>query len=223
LDQYQRPFLMLRHQAETGRSTFVSLLEPLGKQPVISTAKRIELDDGAVGLLVTIGDRTDVVVMNAGTEQALATGSGDAAPARFRGEVGVLTLRGGKVEQAYALGEGGWRLGSFELTAPAPQQTSLLSVEQDALVVTHDGATPPLAGEVVRLLTGDGWVYPYNVKSATAVDGGRSLRIEVAEGPGLDFDAAKKHLRLRSFPQREHAGAVRVEWLTSAARSPNGQ
>jgi len=137
--------------------------------------------------------------------------------------VGVLTLRGGTVEQAYALGDGGWRMGNFELTSPAPQRASLLRAEQDALVVAYDGATLPSAGEVVRLLTGDGWVYPYNVKSAAKVDGGRSLRIEVAEGPGLEFDATKEHLRLRSFPQREHAGAVRVEWLTSAARSINGQ
>lgn len=219
LERHQRPFLMVRHRADAGRSTFVSLMEPFAKQPYISSAKRIDLGDGAVGLVVTIGERTDIIVIGARTGKSVAIGTGEALVAHFRGEVGVLTIRDKKVEHAYSLGDGGWRLGGFELTSRAAGLSPLVRVEPGSLVVAHNGGALPTAGEVVRLLTGDGWVYPYNVKSATAIDGGRSLRMEVAEGPGLEFDASKKHLRLRSFPQREHAGAVFVEWLRSASHS----
>ncbi|MFN0052685.1 MAG: heparinase II/III family protein [Planctomycetales bacterium] len=221
LDRHQRPFMMLRHRATAGRSMYVSILESFGNQPFISSAKRMDLGDGAVGLLVSIGDRTDVIVIGAATEVSVAARSGDADRACFQGHVGVLSLRGGTLEHAYSLGDGGWHIGNFELSSRAPKRAPLVRVEHDSLVVADDGAPPPIAGDVVRLLTDDGWVYPYNVKFVELVDGGLLLRIGVAEGPGLNFDADKRHLQLRSFPQREHAGEVQVEWLASAATSPN--
>jgi len=53
---------------------------------------------------------------------------------------------------------------------------------------------------------GDGWVYPFTVVSALGA------RVQVAEGPGMSYDAATQHLRLTAFPQREHMGLVRVRW-----------
>jgi hypothetical protein len=74
----------------------------------------------------------------------------------------------------------------------------------------------PRPSDVVRLVTADGWVYPYTVAEAEARDG--SARIRVVEGPGLTFEAQASKLTQTAFPQREHRGEVRVEWTPRATR-----
>ena len=81
-------------------------------------------------------------------------------------------------------------------------------VDSHTLVLRGSAANLPAHGEVVRLLTADGWVYPYHVEEA-AQSAGR-IRIRVAEGPGLTFDGT---LRLTAYPQREHAGPAEVDWI----------
>ena len=91
-------------------------------------------------------------------------------------------------------------------TLPEAQSAPLAAVEQDALVLASTPDRLPDKGDVVRVMTGDGWVYPFNVVSA---DG---PRLRIAEGSGMIYDAAAQHLRLTAFPQREHTGSVRVSW-----------
>lgn len=78
----------------------------------------------------------------------------------------------------------------------------LEGVEPGALIAKAS----PAPGSIVRLLMADGWVYPYNV---TAADG---RRIQVAEGPGFEFDRAAQQVRFTSYPQRRHTGIPEVEW-----------
>jgi hypothetical protein len=213
LEQFMRPFLMLRHEAAGGRSAFVSVLEPYAEAPFLTSVERLPATGRALALRVRMGERTDVIVIGAGKP---VTVPGGKATATFQGEAGVLSLRGETVEHAYALGEGGWRRGEFRLLSAGRQSAALHAVEADALILEKGGAPPPGAGDVVRLVTGDGWVYPYTVVAAESR--GEGVRLRVAEGPGLAFDAAAQRLRLTAFPQREHAGAVRVEWLPRAGR-----
>jgi hypothetical protein len=46
----------------------------------------------------------------------------------------------------------------------------------------------------MRLVTADGWVYPVRHEHAAA------------------FEFASGRLKLKRFPLREHAGAVRIDW-----------
>jgi len=135
----------------------------------------------------------------------------------FAGSVGVLSLRGDTIEHAFALGQGGWSRGDDSIRAQGPQSLPLRGVEQGTLILAGAGNDAlPTANRVVRLLTADGWVYPYTVLAAERQ--GETVRLQVAEGPGFTFDAPAERLELTAFPQRTHRGPVRVEWNTPAVR-----
>ena len=207
LEQFKRPFLMLRHKSRSGRSTFVSVLEPYAGAPFLDSIERAPAPDGAVALRVRFGERIDIVVIGAAAPTPVAAGK---ASATFQGEVGVLILRGDAVEHAYALGEGGWTCGGFKLVSTGARSAPLRAVDGHDLILDRPAAPAPKASDIVRLLTADGWVYPYTVVEA-AVDR-NVLRLRVAEGPGITFNSAAQRLRLTTFPQREHSGPARVEW-----------
>ena len=88
----------------------------------------------------------------------------------------------------------------------ASQSLQLAAMESDALVLAAAPDSLPEPRQVVRVITADGWVYPFTVLSA------HGSRVQVAEGPGMTYEAASQHLRLTAFPQREHHGPVRVSW-----------
>jgi hypothetical protein len=138
-------------------------------------------------------------------------------------ELAVRVALAGR-EDLIALGPGerlAVRAGDFTLALGVAERLRLEAVEGDALVLAGTVEAPPAAGQVVRLVTADGWVYPYTVVSTEPAEG--TLRVRVAEGPGLALDAARERLRLSAFPQREHSGAVWVEWDaagTSGGRQP---
>jgi Heparinase II/III-like protein len=207
LERYLRPFAALRRRAADGRSRFVSVLEPFAEAPFIDAVERLPTPGAELVLRIRMEDRVHVLVAGAAGPVSVPA---EGAEATYQGDVGLLCLRGGSVEHAFALGRGGWRRGSYRLDGEAPGSASLRAVEGRVFRLGGVEGGPPRSGEVVRVLTSDGWTYPYTVEAAEAEAGG--LRIRVAEGPGLAFDAAAGRLRLTAFPQREHTGPVRVEW-----------
>ncbi len=213
LENFYRPFMMLRHLPESEGSRFVSVLEPRANQPLLTSIRQVPTSNGAVVLQVVLGTRTDWIVIDAEKGVSIPIGTGKGETAKFQGKIGVLTLRDGKVEQGYALGAGGWEVGTLKITSLGPQQGRLEKVEDKTFHVSAPGATPPEPGDVLRLLTADGWVYPYHIRSVDAAAGSSHLRLDLVEGPGFDLDVASQKLKFRSFPQREHSGAVKVEWL----------
>lgn len=219
LEEFSRPFMMLRHHSDNGRSRFVAVLEPYQSVPSLAAVQPLAATGGAVVLKLQHEAQTDFVVIGSPVEQPVPVDDVGGRQAHFRGDVGVLSLRNGEIERAYALGEGGWRLDSFELEAPGAQTAALAAAERDGIVVTGNNLAPPSAGDVVRLLTADGWVYPYHVSSVMQEPAGGRLHLTFAEGPGFDYDATGARLRLRSFPQRAHLGPVKVEWQAAAVWS----
>lgn len=97
-----------------------------------------------------------------------------------------------------------------------PGTAMLHAIDRGEIVVRQVGLTLPVAGDVVRLETDDAWTYPFNVTYAER--DGDAIRIRVAEGPGMEFQAENNRLRLTSFPQREHTGTVYIEWMTGNSR-----
>ena len=176
LEEFLRPFLMLRH--EGAHSRFVAIIEPYADRPFVDG---VELSDDS-GLRVRIGNRTDRIDFGDG--------------------IRVTSTRKGAVEQRYWSG--------------LPRHAPLRAAERDALILDGDVAQPPARDQVVRMITADGWVYPYTVAAIEPVPGG--LRLRVAESTGFAYDAAARRIRFTSFPQREHDGAVRVEWMASGIR-----
>ena len=207
--------MMLRRAGQDLESTFVTILEPYGSEPVIEATVRRQRDPAAIVLQVQLEDRTDLIAISAG-DTAVGLQVSRGRHATHRGEIGVLSLGGGSdsVEFAYSLGKGGWRLGDFTLPSPDRQRSPLLRIDDTALVVMAAGESPPQSGDIVRLLTSDGWVYPFNVRSAAVRQD--ELVIAVAEPPRMEFDAAQRRLKLEAFPQRRHTGDVVLEWQPRA-------
>lgn len=214
LEKFLRPFIMLRHISDQGRSKFVSVLEPYETAPFIQSVERIPNIDGALVMKIVIGERTDWIIVGADKQVSIA--NSNSIPSVFRGKVGVLSLQNNEIEHAYALGEGGWQAGVYHLIGNRPQRAMLHAIDRGEIVVSQVGLTLPVVGDIVRLETDDAWTYPFNVTSAER--DGDSIRIRVAEGPGMEFQADINRLRLTSFPQREHTGAVHVEWMSSNSR-----
>lgn len=213
LDNFKRPFAMLRHSAADGRSVFVATIEPYAEAPFLTAIERIETGGATIALRVEVGDRTDFVVFRAKNPVRLERAG---HLTTFSGDVGVLSLRGGAVEHAYVLGAGGWERGDFSLRSGGSPGAPLRAVDGDSLVLDGTGGDLPKTGDVARLITDDGWVYPYTVVGVERR--GDAIRLRVAEEPGLTFDATSRKLRLSAYPQREHRGAVRVDWTAHAAR-----
>lgn len=215
LERFHRPFLMLRHRPDDGRSRFLSVLEPFEIRPSLNSVERISVSGDAVVLRVQTGDRTDLIVV--GADERVMIPSNDSQAIAFKGLLGVLSLRHGDVEQAYALGEGGWSCGDYQLISSAPQSTTLIGVDADTLIVPGRNHTPPGPGDILRLITADGWVYPYSIADVQTRD--ETWQLRVNEGPGFVYDTALQQLKLTSFPQREHRGSVQIEWISSATQS----
>ena len=165
LDQYSRPFLMLRHDAVNGRSRFVAVLEPVTGASRIESVERVELPGGGFAIKVKRAGVVDVIEYHA-----------DKPP----------SLR-------------------------ASERLALRAVEAGALQLEGRAKSMPVAGEIIRVVTADGWVYPYTIAAAEQTPNG--VRVRVVEGPSLRFDRAGNRLSLLSFPQREHHGAVYADWL----------
>ncbi|WP_406694919.1 heparinase II/III family protein [Singulisphaera sp. Ch08] len=213
LDKFMRSFIALRHETNDGRSRFVAVIEPYAKTSFIDSVERVAGTGSALVLKVRIGDRTDLIVYEADKPVSVAQGE---SPATFTGALGVLSLHGERIDHAYALGKGGWTRGNESVRSNGPQSLSLQAVSGDALILSGASESLPEAGDVVRVLTADNWVYPYTVVAAERQ--GETVRIRVAEGPGFSYDATTKEFRLTVFPQREHTGAVRLEWMPRAFR-----
>lgn len=215
LEDFHRPFAMLRHTASKKGSRFVAVLEPHGAEPFIQSVERMTATAGALSLRITLPDRIDVVMLGSGTISMTAQSGSLKAPVRFDGDVGVFSITGEGVQQAYALG-GNWKSEGWALESAASRQAKLLSVSSDSFIIETQEAILPKPGEVVRLVTADGWVYPYHVQSVVRESESSHAKLMLAESPGFDFDAEQRMLQFRSFPQRSHQGSVHVEWTPSA-------
>jgi hypothetical protein len=204
LGEFSRPFLMLRHEA--GRSVFAAVLEPSG---AAASIERLAIGGATAAVRVRVGGRTDTVVYGAAAGARVPAGGREAT---FTGEVGVLSMEGGRVVRAYALGQGGWR-GGVSVSA-STGQAALAGAGGGELRVRGVTGPAPRPGGVVRVVTGDGWVYPYTVKSVT--EAGGEIRIGVVEGPGLALEG--DGVKLTAYPRRAHRGGGRVDWQAPGER-----
>jgi hypothetical protein len=210
LGRFWRPFLMLRHPAKGTASRFVAVLEPLNGAASVKSVRRVEAGPGVLALEIEAGATKQMVVLDATRETEIRTGLIPAGRVSFHGDAGVLSVGEKGLEFAYGLGDGGWNVGNWKSQSPAKQKGTLARIESDAIIV-KGAEVSPMKDDVVRLMTADGWIYPFTVVSAEAVSDG--LRIKVAETPAIELDPVRKTFVLKCFPERSHEGEVAVEWV----------
>jgi hypothetical protein len=198
---------MLRHESPQQSSKFAAVLEPYAQSPFLKGIERLALPQAALALRIRTAERTDIVILGAEKPVEIAAGEHKIT---FQGEAGILSLRDAEVEHTYALGGSGWTVGTRRYAGSLLQRRALQGIEKDALVVQGGKAKLPRPGDVVTVVTEDGWRYPFTMVEALPGDPG--ARLKVVEGPGMTYDAASHRLRLSAYPQREHQGKVQVEW-----------
>ncbi len=203
LSAFSRPFLMLRHAAS--RSVFAAVLEPFDAASAEASIERLSLAGATAAVRVHVGGRTDLVIYGAPSAVSVPAGSGTA---KFTGELGVLSLEGDKMVRAYVLGQGGWTRGSFSVAA-STGHAALAGVGAGKLQVSAVNGSLPKPGNIVRVVTADGWVYPFTVTAAKPAGEGTAV-ITVSEGSGLALGAGT--LQLTAYPRRTHTGGAQVEW-----------
>ena len=204
LDSFLRPFAMLRHEA-AGRdgSAFLTVIEPFSGPTRPLQVRRLSPVKGAHRLEIREGDRVDLISVHSGRDADLR-----------EARLSVESRSPGRAPRGYVLNT--TLGGSSRLSAVRPQPGKLLAVGEDHLLIEAPKA-PPI-GAVVRLRTGDGWVYPFTV--AATESAGAAWRLKVQEGPGMQYHTASRELELTAYPQRKHVGAVTVDWVGSASTSP---
>jgi hypothetical protein len=216
LNDYQRPFLMVRRRASDGHSRFLSIIEPYTSASAICDVQQLNVGAGnmeATALCITCGDRTDWIVLSAKQPVEIPIGPGGDDKAHFMGALGFLSVRNEKVDYAYVMGDGNWKWPSGQISSDGHSTARLLEVIGNSLIISQGSATAPRPGSVVRLVTADNWCYPFTVKDVTTV--GETFRVNVVEAPALKLDASCGRLELITFPGRQHNGEINVQWSHS--------
>jgi hypothetical protein len=181
LDQYHRQFAMLRR--EGGQSLFASIIVPFTHQPAIQQVRVIDIPGADLALEVIVGDRTDLVLINAnGVDAQYADGSLQADT-----ELAVLSIgRGQQASGTAVAGSLSW--GDFGMDTGSTVERPLLAVERNdgrgSLLVA--GQFLPPAGAVITVDHGGQRISPYTVASATIE--GENSRIQLADDPGFAYD-----------------------------------
>ena len=197
---------MVRNEAVESRSRFVSVLEPFRDEFAVSVVEPTGVNTEAVVLLVQRGQQSDCIVVGASQPVSFLVGTKQAT---FQGEVGVLTLQDDVIVHSYALGRGGWSRDSFQLSSTGTVSASLVAVDGRMLTIHYPQGPLPVTGSTLRMLTEDGFTYPCTITKTERA--GDQLQVHVAEKLSMQYDPGQKHLRLASFPQREHTGAIDCE------------
>ncbi len=207
LGDFNRPFVLVRNEAIDSRSRFVSVLEPFRDEFFVSVVEPIEGNSEAVVLQVQRGRQSDWIVLDASKPVSFLVGSKQAT---FQGEVGVMTLQDDAIVHSYALGNGGWSRDSFQLNSTGTVSARLVAVDDRMLTLDYPQGPLPETGSTLRILTADDFTYPCTIAKSERIGG--QLQVHVAENLSMQYDSGQKHLRLASFPQREHTGSLVCEW-----------
>jgi hypothetical protein len=205
LDQYQRQFAMLRRQG--GDSLFVSIMAPFGEKRLVEGAKLVELPGAEVALEIDAGDRKDLVIIG----QQPAKGQWLGMPVQTNGELTILESRDGK-PRAGTVVAGSFKCGGMSLNSAGVLEAKLLGVEREKAALLLDQSFVPAPGSVIVLDHGGKRFTPLTVKSAALE--GQQVRVELAEDPGFEYDAATQTSKFIFLPRQSYTGEHVVRYYS---------
>jgi len=180
------PYLIARRTGQEGlASTFATVLEPFGDQPLLTKVERMPMAGDAIALRVTHAAGTDLIVQQpeSGVDQAVAD--------RLQTDGAVTVLRlapDGHAVKVLAVGATRVSVDGQPVTIPAPRRGKLAAVdpETDTVTVAWGGPAPDanaLVGATLRL--GDGRLSTHTVIAAQAVAGGQALTLRDSLTSGI--------------------------------------
>lgn len=210
LDSVHRPFIMVRHQANGGRSRFVTVIDPYIDQPEVIRVEPIQATDNFTVLAISTRHSDDLVVVNDSGGMIRFEHGGN--PFTFSGRIGAVSRSNldGQMKWAYVLGDGTWTEKGYSITGNPTYQSKVRQFVNDGILLPPDQASKISKKTVLRLKTEDHWTYGFTVSQVSEQESG--LFIKPQESVPFSYDPSKKILRLEGFPQREHVGELTVEW-----------
>ena len=216
LENFQRPFMMLRHQS-SGSSRFLSVMEEFGDQSCIRSVENLSTEKGVVlkiqfepsraqpdrptcqWILLDVDEPVDIQCLN--------------TKLSFKGKSGFLSYNDQRIDRISCGGEASWRRDGQAWISSQEQQQTIASISEGELKL--NGIQRVLAGSTVLIQTEDGWTYPITVQDCT--QRGDHTYITSRELQAFEFDMDKRRLIGKMFPQREHTGKVTLRWFTQAS------
>ena len=198
LDQCKRQFMMLRRTG--GDSLFVSILAPYGERRRVQGAKLVEVS-GGVAIEVDSGQRQDLVVI---ADQPVR-GQWLGQTLQSDAELTIIETVDGHPVCSTGLG-GGFAFAGTHLDNLALLQAKLLGVERSGgtgTLVLDDGFMPS-PGDVIVVDHAGKRCSPYTVRSVKQA--GRQVRVELAEDPGFEYDAATQTSKFIFLPRESYTG-----------------
>lgn len=218
-DKYQGPHLVVRRRGASDLSSLYAAVYDCwrrGAEPLVDQVEWLPVD-GALGLLVRLGDRTDIVY--ASEDGRLR----EVAGARFTGRFAVLSLMKGEPVWAWAYGGASVAMGSLQFRCPATVSLPLTGVRRKQAGDPMDGfvARGPinddarLTGQWLRAIMGDGKAYAYRIEGITRP--GDQTLISIHDEPGFELTSTGSRLLFNPF--YDTVGPCRVEIARSVLRS----
>ncbi len=209
LEQFNRPYVMLRRAAGEAPSLFASICEPVAGLPIIKSVSGLETEGDGRALAIETADFTDII----GVFATDLKGRYEGVEFGMSGPMSQLRIRQGEVIRAYATGMVSY--GRFMLDIGPLRESRLVGVERGpdggALLIDADWTqVGPTAGTVLVLDHGDGWTHGYTVASVEKA--GEGSRIITVEDPGLEYDADTQTAQYQFFPHHAHNGEHVVRW-----------
>jgi hypothetical protein len=196
LDEHMRPFAMVRSTG--GASDFVSVVEAVAGEARIQQVRTLPLPGAATALEIAMAGRTDLVLLGAREIQAQWQSrelTADAELVILRApdnDAARMTVAGGNASWGDLRAEG------------ASTEHALLVVDRDARAITVEGALSAEPGDIIMLDHAGERVSPYTVVSAEP--DGESTRVQVAEEPGIGWDAEASASSFVFVPHTAHEG-----------------
>lgn len=209
VDAYHRVFAMVRRSG--GQSVFATVIEPVSSAAEIAAVVPLTLPGATRAIEIQLeSGRRDLVLLEPASVETQWQGETVTASA----ELVVLSRDADGASRAVVVA-GTIRWGEIALDALVAEHP-LVDVDADAqtLVVEGSFALPP--GATITLDHAGGRVSAYTVVGATP-EGDRT-RIEVAAGPGFDWDAVEQTSTFTCVPHTSYTGAHTVR-LRTVARS----
>ena len=215
LDQFQRPFMLLRHNSE-GRSRFVSVIEEFGNQ---SSIRSIENLSGANGTVLKIVFETSKEYPDRPTCQWILLNVKESveipclnSKLTFKGRSGFLSHNAQRIDYVSCGGAAEWQQDGQRLIGSQEVDAVVTSISDGTLTLNNLQPIPP--GGTALIETQDGWTYPIFVQVSNERDG--RTQVTSRELQAFEFDAEKQRLAGKMFPQREHTGQIKLRWFTAS-------
>jgi hypothetical protein len=221
VDDFTMPALVNRIEGSGLATSFVTVLEPYAREPFLTSASRLPLDEGGAGsvaLRIEHAEGTDLLLLAPGNGGTVRSGN-----ASMTGRIGLIRERNGRVARMTLVGGTELSKGNDRIEGKGTLEGQVVGVLRKERGGRVDGLilnsalpdTADLAGLTAIVIDGAGFTCGHQIVAADS-DGGQPVLV-LADDPGFETDAdgASRHT---FFPGRTWTGDNRFQIATVSTK-----